>query len=104
MRREFGFIHYCQLARAGTRAAADSDDTFPGIESTPGVCGGEPCIVRTGIQVRVLEQNRRLGMSAQDLRRSYPALRAEDIAGAVPTARKSRTRSAITKTRNCPPG
>jgi len=25
----------------------DLGEAFPGIESTPGVCGGEPCIVRT---------------------------------------------------------
>jgi Protein of unknown function (DUF433) len=29
----------------------DLGDAFPGIESTPGVCGGEPCIVRTRIPV-----------------------------------------------------
>jgi hypothetical protein len=29
----------------------DLSDAFPGIASTPGVCGGEPCIVRTRIQV-----------------------------------------------------
>ncbi len=27
--------------------ARDIGDAFPGIVSTPGVCGGEPCIVRT---------------------------------------------------------
>jgi hypothetical protein len=26
-------------------------DAFPGIESNPGVCGGEACIVRTRISV-----------------------------------------------------
>ena len=26
--------------------AIDLSDAFPGIESRPGVCGGEPCIVR----------------------------------------------------------
>ena len=30
-------------------AARDLGDAFPGIESRPGVCGGEPCIVRTRI-------------------------------------------------------
>jgi len=25
----------------------DIGDAFPGIDSIPGVCGGEPCIVRT---------------------------------------------------------
>ena len=24
----------------------DSGDAFPGIAGTPGVCGGEPCIIR----------------------------------------------------------
>ena len=62
--------------------ARDLGDSFPGIESTPGVCGGEPCIVRTRIPVWVLEQARREGVSEADLLRSYPALRAEDLTNA----------------------
>lgn len=58
----------------------DLDDDFPGVESTPDVCGGEPCIVRTRIPVWVLEQARRLGASEDELLRSYPTLRAEDLA------------------------
>lgn len=61
-------------------AARDLGDAFPGIESRPGVCGGEPCIVRTRIPVWVLEQARRLGTSEADLLRIYPTLRAEDLA------------------------
>ncbi|MHB1036937.1 MAG: DUF433 domain-containing protein [Pirellulales bacterium] len=57
-------------------------DSFPGIQSTPGVCGGEPCIVRTRIPVWVLEQSRRQGVNEADLLRSYPTLRAEDLANA----------------------
>ena len=57
----------------------DLGDAFPGIESRPGVCGGEPCIVRTRIPVWVLEQARRLGTSEATLLQSYPTLRAEDI-------------------------
>ena len=53
----------------------DLGEAFPGIESTPGVCGGEPCIVRTRIPVWALEQARRLGVSEADLLRSYPTLR-----------------------------
>ena len=60
----------------------DLGEAFPGIESTPGVCGGEPCIVRTRIPVWALEQARRLGVSEADFLRSYPTLRAEDLAGA----------------------
>jgi uncharacterized protein (DUF433 family) len=57
----------------------DLGDAFPGIESTPGVCGGEARIVRTRIPVWVLEQARRLGVSEADLLCSYPTLRAEDL-------------------------
>jgi uncharacterized protein (DUF433 family) len=61
-------------------AARDLGDAFPGIESRPGVCGGEPCIVRTRIPAWVLEQARRLGTSEAELLRIYPTLRAEDLA------------------------
>jgi uncharacterized protein (DUF433 family) len=60
----------------------DMGDAFAGIESTPGVCGGEPCIVRTRIPVWALVRARNLGASEADLLRSYPALRAEDLANA----------------------
>lgn len=60
----------------------DLGDAFPGIDSVPGVCGGEPCIVRTRIPVWVLVQARRLGTSEADLLRCYPTLRAEDLANA----------------------
>ena len=57
----------------------DLGDSFPGIDSIPGVCGGDPCIVRTRIPVWVLEHARRLGTSEADLLRCYPTLRAEDL-------------------------
>lgn len=60
----------------------DLGDAFPGIDSTSGVCGGDPCIVRTRIPVWVLVQARRLGTSEADLLRSYPSLRAEDLVNA----------------------
>src|SRR5881394_3840549 len=62
--------------------ARDIGEAFPGIESTPGVSGGEPCIVRTRIPVWVLEQARRQGLSEADILRAYPTLRAEDLANA----------------------
>jgi len=68
----------------------DLGDAFPGIEMTPGVCGGEPRIVRTRIPVWTLEQARRLGTSEADLLRSYPALRAEDLANAWAYVRSHR--------------
>jgi uncharacterized protein (DUF433 family) len=68
----------------------DLGDAFPGIESTPDICGGEPCIVHTRIPVWVLVQAQRLGASEADLLRSYPPLRAADLANAWAYARAHR--------------
>lgn len=62
--------------------ASEITQVFAGIEGTPGVSGGDPCIVRTRIPVWVLEQSRRVGMSEIDLLRNYPTLRAQDLANA----------------------
>jgi uncharacterized protein (DUF433 family) len=68
-----------QLLRLVVR---DLGDAFPGIESSPDICGGEPRIVRTRIPVWVLEQARRLGTSEAELLRIYPTLRADDLTNA----------------------
>ena len=60
----------------------DLGEAFPGIDTGPQVSGGEPCIVRTRIPVWLLEQARRLGTSESDILRSYPSLKAEDLANA----------------------
>ena len=65
----------------------DLGDDFPGVDSSPGVCGGDPCITRTRIPVWLLERYRRLGVSERDLLDSYPSLRAEDLANAWAFAR-----------------
>jgi uncharacterized protein (DUF433 family) len=57
----------------------DLADAFPGIDSTPGVVGGEARIVRTRIPLWVLVQARRLGATEAELLYSYPTLRAEDL-------------------------
>ena len=62
--------------------AHDLGDAFPGVESRPGGCGGEPCVVRTRIPIWVLEQGRRLGVSEANLLRNYPTLRADDLSNA----------------------
>jgi uncharacterized protein (DUF433 family) len=64
------------------RVARDLGNASPGVDVAPGVCGGSACIVRTRIPVWVLEKARRLGATEADLLRSYPALRAEDLANA----------------------
>lgn len=68
----------------------DLGDSFPGIESNPNICGGEPCIVRTRIPVWLLEQAWRLGTSKADLLRAFPSLRAEDLANAWAYVRSHR--------------
>lgn len=68
----------------------DLGDAFPGIESRPDVCGGEPRIVRTRIPVWLLVQARRLGATEADLLRSYPTLNAEDLTNAWAFARAHR--------------
>lgn len=68
-----------QLLRLVVR---DLGDAFPGIETSPDICGGEPRIVRTRIPVWVLEQARRLGTGEAELLRIYPTLRADDLTNA----------------------
>jgi uncharacterized protein (DUF433 family) len=67
--------------------AQELGGSFPGIDSRPDTCGGEPCLVRTRIPVWLLVQARRLGSSDAELLRSYPTLRAEDLAAAWAYAR-----------------
>jgi uncharacterized protein (DUF433 family) len=62
--------------------ASELGDEPTGIESTPGVSGGDPCIAGTRIPVWVLEQYRRLGSTEADLLESYPSLRAENLVNA----------------------
>ncbi len=64
------------------KVARDLGQSFPGIDSDPAVCGGEACISRTRIPVWVLVRARQLGLSEAEVLRSYPTLRAEDLANA----------------------
>lgn len=57
----------------------DLGENFPGIDSNPNVCGGDPCIIRTRIPVWVLMRARQLGTTEADILRCYPSLRAEDL-------------------------
>lgn len=64
------------------RVARELGDAFPGIDTDPAVCGGEPRIVRTRIPVWILEQARRLGISEAKVLECYPTLKAADLANA----------------------
>ena len=63
--------------------ASDISGAFPGIETTPNVLGGAPCVVRTRIPVWLLVHARKLGSSESELLNAYPALRAADLMNAT---------------------
>lgn len=79
-----------EKARLLQWVARDLGGAFPGIDSIPGVCGGEACIVRTRIPVWVLVQARSLRLGDADILRCYPTLTAEDLANAWAYARSHR--------------
>lgn len=54
-------------------------DAVPGIERTPGVCGGEACVAGTRIPVWVLVRARQLGGSEADILQDYPRLSRDDL-------------------------
>lgn len=61
---------------------AHSLNVWHGIEKTPGVMGGDACIVRTRIPIWLLVSYRRLGTSDAELLDNYPTLSATDLANA----------------------
>ena len=60
----------------------DIDNSWSGIEKTPGVAGGDACIMRTRIPVWALENYRRLGWNEAQILDNYPTLRAVDLVNA----------------------
>lgn len=61
---------------------SDLSNDFPGIEKTPGVCGGDACIEKTRIPVWSLVNSRKLGMTDEELLRNFPSLTAHDLKNA----------------------
>ena len=64
--------------------ASDKDSKTPAswIEKTPGVCGGDACIRRTRITVRLLVEYRKGGLTDRQLLEAYPSLTPADLAAA----------------------
>ncbi len=62
--------------------AKNLGETFPGIEKTPGVCGGSACIIRTRIPVWTLISFKKSGLSESAILVSYPTLRQQDLTNA----------------------
>lgn len=67
--------------------ARDFAGSSPGIDKTPGICGGDACVVRTRIPVWTLVLGQRMGLGEAELLASYPTLRAEDLINAWAYAR-----------------
>lgn len=61
---------------------SDLTNVFPGIEKTPGVCGGDACIAGTRIPVWSLVNSRKLGMTDGQLLDAYPTLERQDLTNA----------------------
>lgn len=59
--------------------ALDLIHAWPGIEKTPGVQGGDACVVRTRIPVWTLEAYRRLGWGDAQILANFPTLRSADL-------------------------
>ncbi|MEO5725439.1 MAG: DUF433 domain-containing protein [Byssovorax sp.] len=68
----------------------DAEKLLPGIESVPGVCGGDAVVVRTRIPVWLLEKARREGLREAEILGAYPSLRAEELANAWAYVRSHR--------------
>lgn len=62
--------------------AQDLSGITPGIESAPGILGGDPCIVRTRIPVWLLVVARQQGETDAEILRSFPSLTAGDLTNA----------------------
>ena len=63
--------------------AQELNGDFPGINSMPGVAGGDPCIGHTRIPVWSIIQMRKLGGSDSDILNAYPGLSAKDLVNAT---------------------
>mgnify|MGYP005840222269 CR=1 FL=1 len=72
-----------EKARLIDRAAREFGGAYPGIEHTPGVCGGEACLTGTRIPVWLIVKAKRGGMAAQAMSAAWPGLTHEQIEHAV---------------------
>lgn len=68
-----------EKAQVFQRLALDLAQSWPGVEKTPGVQGGDACIVRTRIPIWSLEAYRRLGWDDVRILANFPTLRSSDL-------------------------
>jgi uncharacterized protein (DUF433 family) len=77
-----GRLSRSEKARIAQMVAEDLAESFPGVESSPGVCGGSARIVRTRIPIWTLETARRRGLSDAEILQAFPTFNAVDLASA----------------------
>jgi uncharacterized protein (DUF433 family) len=82
LEREILALPSTDKARILQTLVADLTNQWPGIEKTPGVVGGDACIVRTRIPVWGLEGYRRLGLSDEQILENFPSLSQQDLENA----------------------
>ena len=64
-------------------AVRDIGDAFPGIENRTDVCGGEPCIQGTRINIAVILDSLAEGLSPNEITKHFPPLTEQDVRAAV---------------------
>ncbi|MBV7339589.1 DUF433 domain-containing protein [Chloroflexi bacterium TSY] len=79
---QLALLNRAEKAHLVQKLVHDIANTWPGIEKTAGIVGGEARIVRTRIPVWVLENYRRLGWNEAQLLENFPTLRAVDLVNA----------------------
>lgn len=63
--------------------AQDLEEQMPGIERTPGICGGSARIADTRIPVWAIVQYTQLGVNQAELLEAYPTISTDDLANAL---------------------
>ncbi|MFN8517386.1 MAG: DUF433 domain-containing protein [Thermomicrobiales bacterium] len=79
LEQQISHLEQEEKVRVFGHLALELSHTWPGIEKTPGVQGGDACIVRTRIPVWTLETYRRLGWDDNQLLYNFPTLRPVDL-------------------------
>lgn len=79
---ELTALNRSEKAQIIQRLMADIANVWPGVEKTPGIVGGDACIVRTRIPVWMLENYRRVGWTEAKILDNFPTLRAVDLVNA----------------------
>jgi uncharacterized protein (DUF433 family) len=79
LKKQLQQLSHAEKARLFQRLTLDLVKAWPGIEKTPGIQGGDACIVRTRIPVWTLEAYRRLGWDDSRILTNFPTLRQTDL-------------------------